>query len=359
MSTPATMLHSYAVEAEAHGATLLGALVGVEYDVGLHAPVTREAARAVFAAHGAPDAVPLDYAAAEGIGRGTYEVPVNGYRGFKLKTSEFSRKRGDTSRSIGVYAIAAVEGESGDNWPCVARVRVDLAAGVAVALPPEGGAGLAVGLEHAAKMAAWANYLIGNVGSRDLSGPVVARIQSLGGVTLFGRKSGVYFVPASSVAAAEAFAADLLKIGVTMTVAHQTHSTIVGPARSAAGETFADKIAALRKTAHEVQAKGKRRDALGNAQNEAVEILDQISLYREILGVQADALAAEADALRAFYARAVATKDAGSDDFAFAIDGEDAAPAAPPPVTLACLPPVAVPAPVKPPPAPVDDPFAL
>jgi len=306
-------LNGIANNAISNGASLVGAIVGWTFKVGPSNPVTRTDARATLAKWGRGDAVPEALAAADGIARACYEVPVSAVGADKdtLKVSKASKKKADTTASVIVYEKAEREGEAGEGWTPAGRCRVDVQQGVAVALAPDGATGTPRGLAYAAKLAAWANYLISNVGSRDLSNVLTHIVrEQLHGVTVFGEKAGTYFIPSSKVADVERLAADVAAIGIYVSVIRQTDGSAAPVAAQAATESFADRIDALAKRVAECKARNVRSDGIASSLAEAVSIQSEVAMWQHVAGFQADAIATIAAELQAFFAAAASAKDA-------------------------------------------------
>lgn len=315
MSDTTTTLNAIADTAIANGSSLVGAIVGWRFRVGPHAPVTRKAARAVFAQWGRGDAIPESYAAADGLARAAYEVPVAsvGAKKDNLKSSKASKSKADTTAAHIVYEKLARDGESGEGWIATGRARVDVAAGVAVALPPEGEAGTTKGLAYAANLAAWANYLVDHVGSRDLSNVLTAIVkQDLHVATVFGEKAGTYFVPASKVGDVERLARDVAPLGISLYIIRQTDASAAPVAAAAATDTFAKRIAELQKRVEEVRTRNVRSDGIAGALAEAASIRDEVAFWESVAGFQADEVRRIGQELHDFFTAAQGCKDAKS-----------------------------------------------
>lgn len=104
---------------------------------------------------------------------------------------ELERPRKDTPRAIGVYRVAAVEGESGDDVSCGARVRCEPRA---VCLPPEGGAADENCMRIGERVAQAANELMDTAYNADLSAMLLSIGESLNWVSRRRNKGGVYFL---------------------------------------------------------------------------------------------------------------------------------------------------------------------
>lgn len=311
MSGVSGMLNGVARDAESRGAVLIGAIMGWELRIGPGTnPVTRTDARRVLAPWGKGDSVPETYAAADGIARASYEIPLAAVGASKqnMSRSFASAKDADTTAALLIYEKIPVAGERGETWKATARVRVDVASGTALALPPDGLPSAPKGLAYAAKVADWANYLIAHVATRDISNAMCAIVrEQLRVVPVFGRKAGVYFVPAAHVADAERLAADLAHLGADVNVVRQTDISAAPLATKSATQSFGARIKALSAKVEQIRTSGMRSDGIASGLAEATALRDEVALWSGVAGFQAAAIADVGAKLAEFFATAAST----------------------------------------------------
>jgi hypothetical protein len=361
-TAPVTNLNEREAALAASGAGIIGAIVGTgQHAIGLRHPVSRAKVRATLAKWGID--IPAERAPQDTLAWSAWDLG-KAYRGYSVEVSKLEHAS-DTTASYGVF-LAGADGEKRRRDLPGARVRVDTLAGVAIAVGPEVGAADERCLRHAEKCAHYANFVKDHVVLRDLPEIGETLRDRFKAVGVYGKRSGVYWVPAPFIADVTAFAADLASIGYSLAVNPQ-HAAINAAAATVAAagatQTFGERIEELRAVVGETLTKGKRADALVNCAEAAQALRSQIALYREVAGFQAaeyDKLAAE---LSAFFTEAGARKARGDKSTVgmptvgslpdpFAIEGaeeEEAAPVAP-------ADPFAVVAVVA---APVADPFAI
>lgn len=111
--------------------------------------------------------------------------------GGKVNIKEFARPNKDTPTAFGVYFRGEVSGESGDEWTCGARIRVE--GGSVVALEPEGKLGIKECMIAAADVAKHANEMLTHTFANELSDAIVAAGRSLYWAS-FRKAGGVYWL---------------------------------------------------------------------------------------------------------------------------------------------------------------------
>ena len=115
-------------------------------------------------------------------------------QGKNIAIKEMARPNKDTPRAYGVYKRIAIEGESGDDWQCHARVRVH--GNAIVCLDPED-VTYPIDPEIKAigdKMADLANKCLTRIMNVDLSNALTAVGSGLGWISRRRNSGGVYFI---------------------------------------------------------------------------------------------------------------------------------------------------------------------
>jgi hypothetical protein len=116
----------------------------------------------------------------------------------KVRPEEMPKHNADTPAAWGLYYTVPIQGESGDDQACGARVRIE--AGRAVCLPPEGVVSFTSEQEvqdckrYGDAVADWINERIINAVNHDISDALASLCRRLGGMPRH-PNGGVYFMP--------------------------------------------------------------------------------------------------------------------------------------------------------------------
>ena len=327
------IIRASAERATANGAELIG------YQIAYNAEsirIKRKDLREIFESEGFGQFVPTEIDAATALSRvKSRKLPTH------MIVRQFPRPNSDTPVSYGIYREHAVTGESGDSFECGARVRVDKATGLVVALPPDGGFANAECLEAAEVIAAEANDLIVYAESKDVTGKVILVVTGpLHGMAMRVR-GGAYFVTmAASVTwkrlatKLNAVATGFEDVGIPLV----THPDCAHAATVAVKAGLEAKLGEVRKRIAEFSEKTRDSNVSGKIEDcEAIEA--EAELYAEILGSWKDELVALVKEAKGLCLRKMAGEDA---DFSFTPTPETP-PAPPAPPT-----PAAPPAPAAP-----------
>jgi len=274
----------------ASGAEHLGNVV--LYDTGKIC-VPRARLKAIFAAHGEDIAAlcpeSLDPSTALGRAMG---VPMPG----DMKAERITFKNSDTVAAFMLYQITRRTGESGDIFTPGARLRVQ--ADRVVVLPPEDGTPIAVCMEYGKVVAEKANSLIDNAEGRDLTGAAIKVITGpLRGYAMRD-KGGCYFLRPSDGARWDRFAADLEPYGLV-----NLAFPMAGDARSKSTAAHVvrtgleDRLKELRDELTKVS-DSTRRGTIEARANDANKLIDEASVFADLLGGMRDAIVASAQQVR-------------------------------------------------------------
>jgi len=277
------------VPATSTDGTYLGDLVAWDLDDNVNGRAGFSTARAVvkaaFAAAGFPDVItdmdPGDALAECG-------TPGTGIKvGVGIRLFPFDRPNKDTPVAVGVYRKLTVAGESGDNFACVSRARIDPTTGLAVAMPPEGMPTTDnEAMQIAERVAGKANEIMANVTNRELSHALTAVGRDLRWAK-YKAVGGVWFVPAG---AAEKFRlifdalenmggfhsrlTPMFADGAGLNVKHAKAAS-----KAALEEDIAEMLADLDK----LKTKGLRASTVEDRVRGCAELLDKCAAYRSIL----------------------------------------------------------------------------
>jgi hypothetical protein len=237
-------------------------------------------------------------------------VPGTGIKvGVGIRLFAFDRPNKDTPVAIGVYRKTAVNGESGDDFVCVARARIDSTTGTAVALPPEGSATTdAEAMEIAQRVADKANEIVANTTNRELSHALCAVGRQLGWAK-YKAVGGVWFVPAG---AAERFRiifdalepmggfysrlTPMFSDGAGLNIRH---------AKAASKAALEEDIAAMRDDLDKLKTKGLRASTVEDRVRGCAELLNKCASYRGILAEATQDIEAAIIAVRDEFAKSM------------------------------------------------------
>lgn len=223
---------------------------------------------------------------------------------------ELERPRKDTPRAIGVYKVAAVEGESGDDVTCGARVRCEPRA---VCLAPEGGAADDGCMRIGQRVADAANDLLDNAYNKDLSEMLLAIGDDLNWISRRRNKGGVYFVLArteyermmaerfvrllkglealSALEDCEQFRAEIVEV--------YPKPLAMGTITEAARSSFEASIDRMTRELDRMTADGKMRETtIGRRADECDELIRRAEQYRFFLEGAVDKLAGRLGKIR-------------------------------------------------------------
>jgi len=269
--------------------------------------VSRERARALLKPEGF-DHLILDVDPATALSRAAGEVK----RPSGILVQPFANPNGDTPASFGIYVRKSGGGEAGDQYPCGARCRVDLAASRVVSLPPDGAPGLEEAMAHAENIAAHANHLIAHCETKDISGALVAMVKALSGVPLRNR-GGMYLLPPSSCERWQRLkpALEELRIEPITIVMHDAPDNIATAKSAAQGALEAD-IGELLKDLEKATTDGMRQDALTRRVQFCNELVAKAELYRGVLAGVSDKITAKVKELQDSFQRQLAGGGGGS-----------------------------------------------
>jgi hypothetical protein len=240
--------------------------------------VSRAAVRELFASEGFGHLIP-DMDPATALSRAMAEVK----RPPGILVRPFARPKGDTSAAMGVYVQKGRDGETGDEYVCGARCRVDRQTSQLVSLPPEGVPGIDVALAHAEEMATHANHLVTHCETRDISAAMVATVKALSGVPLRDR-GGFYLLPPSTCATWLRLKPGLEQLGVEpiRIEMHDAPDNIAAAKAAAKGALEAD-IADLITDLDKAASEGMRQHALNRRIEICKELTAKAELYRGVL----------------------------------------------------------------------------
>ena len=262
--------------------------------------VSRLGARQLFASEALGHLIP-DMDPATALSRAMAEVK----RSTGIFVRPFSRPKGDTSAAVGIYVQKTREGETGDDYVCGARCRVDRITSTIVGLPPDGAAAMEAALTHAEAMAAHANHLVTHCETRDISTAMVATAKALSGVPLRDR-GGFYLLPPSTCAAWLRLKPGLELLGVkTIRIEMHDAPDNVAVAKAAAQGALETDIAELIADLDKAASDGMRQHALTRRVEVCKELAAKAELYRGVLADVADTIAAKVHELQQRFQRQV------------------------------------------------------
>lgn len=257
---------------------------------GVDAP--RYATRDIFDREGLPGLI-ADQALDSALTRAAAE----GRKPAGLVVRAFERPNRDTPCAVGLYRVRGRDGESGDDYVCVARVRV--AAGSALPLPPEGEVTFSDedARRFAEDIAKRANHLVGYVQSKDVSKAMTDALHAIGAVPLRDR-GGFYLVPPGQCERWRRLSSDLEAIGVERILIemHDAPSNISAATRAASASLESD-LAELQRELQDSIGKQdsdrKRPAALTRRVEECERIRAKAALFRDLLAGKVDELDAQ------------------------------------------------------------------
>jgi hypothetical protein len=293
-STPVT-LHRAQRRLAAAGGRHIGDLVAWNCS---SIDVPRAFAREVFQAQGFGRFV-VDVDPATALSRAVHEV----HRPSSLLVRPFARPKGDTPVAVGIYVQSATQGESGDEYVCGARCRIDVCSSSVVALPPDGGAAVDLALAHAQEVAEQANHLILHCETRDISAAMVSVIRELSGIPLRDR-GGFYFLPPSTSNTWRHMKSGLEQLGVEP-IRIEMHDALenVAVAKAAAKGALDADIASLVEDLERATTEGMRKHAIARRVDVCRELAAKAELYRGVLADMADQIAARVARLQREFER--------------------------------------------------------
>jgi hypothetical protein len=322
----------------AHGAEHLGDRI--EWSPERNRLYPRGTVAALFEDHGMGYAVPRDSKPVSLLNK----AGRSGHTPAGMLTREFVSPNPDTPSALHVSRVSG-SGEAGDEFTCLARVRLewhpDAATGesrqVAVALPPEGQTEYAdrAAADRAAWIAGRYNELTINLPGGDLSKWIGDALEGTGGVKSVGGGNN-YFVPPAAADRVHAFlsavagATGLHYVRDPKTTLGASHDrAVIGQSAEA---SLSAKIAELRDDLRAAVATAADPDAkrqpafLARRIAAAVELRDKIAMYRAVL--DASAVAPLDEAAELFRQHFATLADGGSGSDAWFQDAP--APVAPP-----------------------------
>lgn len=239
------------------------------------------------------------------------------HRGKNIVIKELKSPHKDTPKAFGIYQVQGVQGESGDNIVCGARVRVHGARNQPViCLPPEGRDEIPECMKVGDDMVRIVTELTSNVLNRDLSQAILAVGGKLGWISRRKNKGGVYYLHRTD---AERFAT-LLK-GIQGMTAHMPRDAQFIPHiteqydrpltidswSGAALDHYEAKVGQLVKDLDRVFAEGNMREkTLLMRADECDDILKEANKYAMFLKGSLQPLEARLKKIRSTFQKAVA-----------------------------------------------------
>jgi hypothetical protein len=234
----------------------------------------------------------------------------------------FAQPKNDTPAAVGVYEVKPHAGEAGDEYVYGARCRVNLTAGLVVALPPEGMPIVDAALAHAEMVAGRANHLLSHCETKDLSAALVGTVKALQGVPLR-EKGGFYLLPPTSCATWLRIEPGLEQLGVrSIRIEMHDAPSNVSVARTAAASALEADLQELMADLDKAAAEGMRKGALERRVAFCKELKAKAELYRGVLSGVTDKITAKVDTLEQRFQQHLsgAPADAGpTDDGLFAL----------------------------------------
>jgi hypothetical protein len=274
----------------------------------------RQDVRALFAEHGFDPMAIEDLDMSEALKRATCV-----HRGKDIIIKELKSPNKDTPRAFGIYVVRGVQGESGDNIECGARVRVRSAT-EAICLPPEGRQEIKECMDVGVDMVRLAHELCANVVNRDVSQAILSVGARLGWISRRRNKGGVYYL---HLVEAERFAALLKGIQAMTATRHRDEQFIphiteqydrpltVDSWSGAAKDHYEAQVGQLVKDLDRVFVDGKMREStMVDRADECDRILKEANKYAIFMKAALPDLETRLKKIRAAFTKAI--KD-GSD----------------------------------------------
>ena len=251
-------------------------------------------------------------------------------KGRNVIVKELARPRRDTPLAFGVYEKNTRKGESGDDWLCGARVRVE---GNSVrSYAPEGQVGIIRCCDIAAEIARIANDLLHTAYNKDLTEMLLDIGRSMNWISRRRNKGGVYFILAKSEGTrkrAERF------VGLLQEIASLTSAKFSGERfvpqltevypkplsnatwSAAAADSFEDHIERLMRDLKTLETDGKMRETtVEKRASECDEIIARAEEYRYFLEEKVDVLSNTLAGIRTRFKDALkGSLDKAADEF--------------------------------------------
>ncbi len=286
--------------------------------------IPRHIARTIFSDHGFDPDLIEDTDAPSAIA--TASRVVKG-RTKRIVVKEMKRKRDDTSKAFAIYSVQSVEGESGDDLVCGARVRVEHDR--IVCRTPEGDpVGLPECIQVGDGFADNANEIIDNAINGDISKALLGIGWSQGWISRRRNKGGVYMLANTQRAARFV---ELLQALQAATAHHRINNQFmaapsevyakplsVSTWKQATQVQFADKTDALLKDLALMQRDDKMRDKTVQQHADACDaLLAQAEQHKLLLADNLASVTAELAKIKtAFEKRLAGTQADGEAVFA-------------------------------------------
>lgn len=271
----------------------------------------REDVRAVFVENGFDPSLIEDMDAAEAIRRAEKVVAKSKH----IKIIQMDRPDKDTPRAFGIYQVTPVEGESGDDIVCGARVRVQSGTS-AICLPPASSDEIEACMDVGNAMVTIVAELCDNVFNRDVSQALLTIGNQMGWLSRRRNKGGCYYL---NLRNAERFA-KLLKALERMTSANDRASQFiphiteqydkpltVASWSGAAQDHYAAKVEGLVHNLDRLFVDGKMRDGtIAKHRDECDDLLREAKSYSQFMRGHLVPLEAHLRAIQGAFRKALA-----------------------------------------------------
>lgn len=284
----------------------------------------RDVVRALFAKHGFAGIVSnedIDISSA-------LSAAASGGRGVKfgrgVVAEPFKRPRKDTPISIGIYFRQTIDGEGGDEFTPVSRVRVE--SGRAVARPPEGKSAYdgPRAEQVAQNLAERANEIAVSVDNIELSQALVAAGKRTWW-SAFRSKGGAWFVHASQTAKLRGLLDDLEQFGGFYPIVQPLNVDAEGRSERNATRAVAGTLEAELKRLSDDLAKatdvGMQNRAIETRLSDCDDLVVRAELYRDLLAEKSIEIAVAAAAIKARFTKALDGRDDLFDDITAKVGG--------------------------------------